>query len=234
MKLLWAVEEEARGRPPEARQAVRRATSADIVQALFDLWERELPRISGKTKLAEAIRYARSHRAALTLFLDDGRVEIDSNIVERAIRPQTITRKNSLFAGSVGGGDRSRPARRPRRTIGRNRQAFRARKLAPPRAAQQACGSVNVKTRAPAPRQPAPPRKHHQVDQVAPQAIVAGLVGSSARLPPRVAALPLQQTKARQLCGQSRPRLHPSTEHGARQLRRPFGRFVRGLAAQDQ
>ena len=55
-------------------------------------------------QLAEAIRYARSHRAALQPFLDDGRAEIDSNIVERAIRPQAITRKNSLFAGSTGGG----------------------------------------------------------------------------------------------------------------------------------
>ncbi|WP_434520169.1 IS66 family transposase [Methylosinus sporium] len=104
MKLLWAVEEEVRGQPPQARLAARRVTSVDIVQALFDLWERELPRISGKSKLAEAIRYARSHRAVLGLFLDDGRVEIDSNIVERAIRPQAITRKNSLFAGSAGGG----------------------------------------------------------------------------------------------------------------------------------
>ena len=43
-------------------------------------------------------------RASLELFLFDGRVEIDSNIVERAIRPQTITRKNALFAGSDGGG----------------------------------------------------------------------------------------------------------------------------------
>ncbi|HTR14637.1 MAG TPA: IS66 family transposase [Roseiarcus sp.] len=104
MKLLWAVEQDVRGQSPDARQTARRATSAAIVQALFDLWERELPRISGKSKLAEAIRYARSHRAALLLFLDDGRVEIDSNIVERAIRPQTITRKNALFAGSIGGG----------------------------------------------------------------------------------------------------------------------------------
>jgi transposase len=104
MKRLWAVEDEVRGQPPNARLAARRTTSANIVQALFDLWERELPRISGKSKLAEAIRYARSHRAVLGLFLDDGRVEIDSNIVERAIRPQAITRKNSLFAGSAGGG----------------------------------------------------------------------------------------------------------------------------------
>ncbi len=64
----------------------------------------ELPRISGKSKLAEAIRYATSRRKVLECFLIDGRVEIDSNIVERAIRPQTITRKNALFAGSDGGG----------------------------------------------------------------------------------------------------------------------------------
>jgi len=104
MKMLWALEDDVRGQSPETRQAARRTISADIVKSLFDLWERELPRISGKSKLAEAIRYARSHRAALLLFIEDGRVEIDSNIVERAIRPQTITRKNSLFAGSVGGG----------------------------------------------------------------------------------------------------------------------------------
>jgi transposase len=104
MKQLWAVEDEVRGQSPQVRLAARRAASADIVHALYELWERELPRISGKSKLAEAIRYARSHRTALGLFLDDGRVEIDSNIVERAIRPQAITRKNSLFAGSAGGG----------------------------------------------------------------------------------------------------------------------------------
>jgi transposase len=104
MRQLWAVEDQVRGQSTQARLAARRASSVAIVQALFDLWERELPLISGKSKLAEAIRYARSHRAALELFLADGRVEIDSNIVERAIRPQAITRKNSLFAGSVGGG----------------------------------------------------------------------------------------------------------------------------------
>ncbi|SFL65803.1 IS66 C-terminal element, partial [Loktanella salsilacus] len=68
------------------------------------LWERTLPRISGKSKLAEALRYAMTRREIFERFLIDGRVELDSNIVERAIRPQTITRKNSLFAGSDGGG----------------------------------------------------------------------------------------------------------------------------------
>jgi transposase len=46
-----------------------------------------------------------TRRQSLERFLGDGRIEIDSNIVERAIRPQTITRKNSLFAGSEGGGN---------------------------------------------------------------------------------------------------------------------------------
>jgi transposase len=104
MRQLWAIEDEVRGQPSQARLAARRAASVAVVQSLFDVWERELPRISGKSKLAEAIRYARSHRAALELFLEDGRAEIDSNIVERAIRPQAITRKNALFAGSAGGG----------------------------------------------------------------------------------------------------------------------------------
>ena len=62
----------------------------------------ELPRIPGKSKLAEAIRYATRHRAGLERFLADGRLDIDNNPVERAIRPQTITRKNALFAGSEG------------------------------------------------------------------------------------------------------------------------------------
>jgi len=61
--------------------------------------------ISQKTKLAEAIRYALSRWAGLTLFLDDGRVELDNNTVERSIRPLTLNRKNALFAGSDGGAE---------------------------------------------------------------------------------------------------------------------------------
>lgn len=82
------------------RVAARQQASAAAVANLFDLWQQTLRRISGKSKLAEAIRYAVSRRAIFERFLADGRIELDSNIVERAIRPQTITRKNSLFAGS--------------------------------------------------------------------------------------------------------------------------------------
>ncbi|MGY4412232.1 hypothetical protein ACVWW4_003968 [Bradyrhizobium sp. LB7.1] len=101
---LWEIEADIRGQDPETRVKARQEKSAAIVAALFDLWNKELPRLSGKSKLAEAIRYATSRRTALERFLSDGRIEIDSNTVERAIRPQTIPRKNALFAGSHGGG----------------------------------------------------------------------------------------------------------------------------------
>ena len=104
MTKLWKIEDEVRGKNADIRAAFRQEQSETIVARLFDLWEKELGKVSGKSKTAEAIRYAFTRREALERFLTDGRVEIDSNIVERAIRPQTITRKNSLFAGSEGGG----------------------------------------------------------------------------------------------------------------------------------
>ncbi len=104
MAELWKVVDEVRGKDAGTRTQLRQETSSAIVNGLFDLWEKELGRVSGKSKTAEAIRYALTRREALERFLTDGRIEIDSNIVERAIRPQTITRKNSLFAGREGGG----------------------------------------------------------------------------------------------------------------------------------
>lgn len=104
MSELWKIEDEVRGKDAETRAALRQERSATIVADLFKMWETELGKVSKKSKTAEAIRYALKRREALERFLTDGRIEIDSNIVERAIRPQTITRKNSLFAGSEGGG----------------------------------------------------------------------------------------------------------------------------------
>jgi len=104
MTKLWKIEDEVRGKNADIRAAFRQEQSETIVARLFDRWEKELGKVSGKSKTAEAIRYAFTRREALERFLTDGRVEIDSNIVERAIRLQTITRKNSLFAGSEGGG----------------------------------------------------------------------------------------------------------------------------------
>ena len=102
---LYRIEAEVRGRSAEDRRAIRGDESRPIVEML-ETWLREkLSLISQKTKLAEAIRYALSHWKGLTRFLDDGRIEIDSNVVERAIRPIALNRKNALFAGSDGGGE---------------------------------------------------------------------------------------------------------------------------------
>jgi transposase len=102
---LYAIEDEIRGRDPETRRTARQDRSRPIVDALEPWLREKLAMISQKTKLAEAIRYALSRWEGLTRFIDDGRVEIDSNIVERAIRPIALNRKNALFAGSDGGAE---------------------------------------------------------------------------------------------------------------------------------
>jgi hypothetical protein len=102
---LYAIENEIRGRCAEERRDTRQEKSRPILGEL-EVWLREkLTLISQKTKLAEAIRYALSRWEGLTRFVDDGRIEIDSNVVERAIRPIALNRKNALFAGSDGGGE---------------------------------------------------------------------------------------------------------------------------------
>jgi transposase len=102
---LYAIENDIRGRSAEERHAVRQDHSRPILDDLEPWLRAKLALISQKTKLAEAIRYALSRWNGLTLFVNDGRVEIDSNVVERAIRPIALNRKNALFAGSDGGGE---------------------------------------------------------------------------------------------------------------------------------
>ncbi len=104
MAALWAIEAQARGHGPDERRQARLQCSAPVVAELFARWQTDLGRIPGKSKLAEAIRHALVRRDAFEHFLQDGRIELDSNTVERAIRPQTLIRKNVLFAGSDGGG----------------------------------------------------------------------------------------------------------------------------------
>jgi len=105
IKALYAIEVEIRGQDPETRLAARQERSRPLVEDLEPWFRAKLETISQKTKLAEAIRYALSRWTGLTLFLGDGRIEIDNNTVERAIRPLALTRKNALFAGSDGGAD---------------------------------------------------------------------------------------------------------------------------------
>jgi transposase len=102
---LYAIEKDICGLSAEERRAVRQERSRPIIEDLEPWLRAKLALISQKTKLAQAIRYALSRWNGLTRFLDDGRIEIDSNVVERSIRPIALNRKNALFAGSDGGGE---------------------------------------------------------------------------------------------------------------------------------
>jgi transposase len=102
---LYRIEGEIRGRSAAERRAVRQQKSRTIGEALQPWLKTKLALVSQKSKLAEAIRYALSRWDGLSRFLDDGRIEIDSNVVERSIRPIALNRKNALFAGSDGGGE---------------------------------------------------------------------------------------------------------------------------------
>jgi transposase len=104
---LYAVEDTIRGEPPDVRLRVRQVESAPLFAAMKVWMEQTLARISGKTALAVAIRYALSRWDALTLVLRDGRACIDNNAAERAMRPMTLGRKNWLFAGADVGGERA-------------------------------------------------------------------------------------------------------------------------------
>ena len=96
---LYLIEKTIRGRSAAERRAVRQERSGPLVLEIKSWFEHQLTRLSGKSKTAEAIRYALHHWEGLTRFLDDGRIELDTNIVERSIRPIVLNRKNALFAG---------------------------------------------------------------------------------------------------------------------------------------
>jgi transposase len=96
---LYAIEARIRGRSAEERRAVRQAESKPLVEDLRTWLEAQLARASGKSAIATAIRYGLRRWEGLNRFLDDGRIEIDTNVVERSMRPIGLSRKNALFAG---------------------------------------------------------------------------------------------------------------------------------------
>ena len=102
---LYAIEAEIRGRSADKRRIVRQGRTRPLVEALKTWMEGKLGVVSQKGKIAAAFRYALSRWVGLSRFLDDGHIEIDFNVVERAIRPLALNRKNALFAGSDGGGE---------------------------------------------------------------------------------------------------------------------------------
>ena len=97
---LYAIEDEIRGRSAGERHAVRQARTKPLVDKI-EIWLKEqLARLSKGSTIAKEIRYGLNHWTGLSRFLDDGRVEIDSNTVERSMRGIALSRKNALFAGS--------------------------------------------------------------------------------------------------------------------------------------
>ena len=104
---LYAIEQQIRGRPPDERRAVRQQHSRPVLDALHTWLQQTLGTLSQKSATAKAIRYALSRWEALGRYCEDGRIEIDNNAAERALRCVALGRKNYLFAGSDAGGDRA-------------------------------------------------------------------------------------------------------------------------------
>ena len=107
IRMLYEVEEAIRGRPPDERLTVRQARAGPMLADLKSWLEATLAKVSAKSAIAVAIRYALTRWAALVRYCDDGRIEIDNNAAERALRTVALGRKNYLFAGSDAGGERA-------------------------------------------------------------------------------------------------------------------------------
>jgi transposase len=104
---LYAIESEIRGRSPDERQRVREARSRPLLTSLHEWFKAALTKLSRKSETAAAISYALARWPALLRYCGDGRLEIDNNAAERALRAVALGRKNYLFAGSDSGGERA-------------------------------------------------------------------------------------------------------------------------------
>ncbi|MDQ1157371.1 hypothetical protein QE385_001698 [Sphingomonas sp. SORGH_AS 950] len=104
---IYAVEAEVRGQPPDIRCCVRQERSKPLVEALREVLDAALRHLSPRSDMAKAIAYGTKRWQALSRFLGEGRLEIDNNIAERALRGVAIGRRNWLFAGSRAGRERA-------------------------------------------------------------------------------------------------------------------------------
>jgi transposase len=101
---LYKIEDSIRGSDPEHRRAVRQDLSLPLVDAFFTWIAAQASRVSRKSDLGKALAYMLTRQDGFRLFLDDGHVDIDSNLVENAIRRPAMNRRNALFAGHDEGG----------------------------------------------------------------------------------------------------------------------------------
>ena len=101
---LYRIEAEIRGRPSTERLAVRETRSRPLVDAFGQWLTAQRARVSRISRIGEKLTDIADQWHGLLVFLTDGRVEIDPNAIENAIRPVALTRKNALFAGHDEGG----------------------------------------------------------------------------------------------------------------------------------
>lgn len=101
---IYQIEGEIRGFEPEQRLKCRQQESKERVEKLFNNFRKYRKELPVKSATAKAIAYALNNEVALRRFIDDGKIEIDNNAAERAVRSIAIGRKNWLFAGSDNGG----------------------------------------------------------------------------------------------------------------------------------
>jgi transposase len=104
---LYAIEADIRGRPPQVRREARQARAGPLLGQLKAWMQAQLTRVSAKSALGLALRYALARWEALEAYCEDGHIEIDNNAAERALRAVALGRKNYLFAGSDAGGERA-------------------------------------------------------------------------------------------------------------------------------
>lgn len=104
---LYAIEDEIRSKPAEFRCEVRQSRAKPLIDELHKWMDKTVRKLSPKSETAAAIRYSLSRWRALARYIDDGRLEIDNNSAERALRVVALGRKNYLFAGSDAGGERA-------------------------------------------------------------------------------------------------------------------------------
>lgn len=101
---LYKVEDDIRGTDPSRRRAIRQELSRPLVDQFFAWLVAQAARVSRKSELGEAMAYMLRREEGFRLFLEDGQVDIDSNLVENAIRSPAMNRRNALFAGHDEGG----------------------------------------------------------------------------------------------------------------------------------
>ena len=104
---LYAIEEAIRGKPPDERRAARQLQAKPLLDDLERWLHATLATLSRKSDTAAAILYALKLWPALTRYADDGRIEIDNSVAERALRGVALGRRNYLFAGADSGGERA-------------------------------------------------------------------------------------------------------------------------------